>query len=337
MKAYPLKKTGKTEVLIPEDVEAPQAGPGQVRVKVKTIGVNYAEILSRRGQYSWAPKKPYIPGMEAFGKVVETGKGVTKHKPGDEVICGWQYGSYAEEMVVPEYMAFPAFPEWDAEENAAFLVNYMTAWVTLVKLGRLQKSDTVLINAAAGGVGTAAVQIAKAHDCTVIGTASRPEKLKLLEKLHVDHPINYKKEDFAKKIRKEHGGVDLVLELVGGSVYRKSFDLLRPFGRMMIGGVASLKYNKWNPFSWYGALRTAPKVKLMEMAKKSTVVGATHIGYLIDNPEVTAQCWEELTYFIRKHHIKPIVGQTFSFNQLPHAHEFIESRKSTGKVVITLD
>lgn len=338
MLAYRLSQHGPAESLTLQDMPEPVPGVGEVRVKVRRIGINYAEILSRRGQYRWAPPLPYVLGMEAYGEIEAVGEGVDR-SIGESVIAGWQHGSYAEKMIVPEYMALPAPVEFSPEENAAFIVNYMTAWVGLMKLARLQSSDAVLINAAAGGVGTAAVQLAKGLGCKVFGTASRPEKLLLLEELGVDYPINYQELDFSSVIRdvQQGGGVDVVLELVGGETFRKSRDLLNPFGKLVIGGMAGLKWNKRNPLTWPRLLRNIPQVKLLQMAQNSTGLLATHIGYLIRHQQVVEAEWQALTAYVQAHNIRPVVSKVFPFEQLPQAHTFVESRQSYGKVVITLD
>lgn len=334
MKAYQLRKTGKPQILKIEEVAEPEAKSDEVKIKIETIGLNYAEILSRKGQYSWAPKKPYIPGMEAYGEIVAVGNAVTKHKLGDKVIVGQQYGHYAEYSCIKEHLCFPAIDGFSAEENAAYLVNFMTAWVALKKLCRVEAGERVLIQAAAGGVGTAAVQIAKKLGCHVYGTASKPEKLVLIEELGADKAINYSTEDFFEVIKNDGGGVDCVLEVVGGDVFKKSVALLNTFGRIAVIGFASINLKKWNPITWWQTWKNAPKVKLMSMAEKSQGIHASHIGYLTANQEVTASIWIELKTFIEKHEIRPVVGKVFSFDELPDAHAYMESRASTGKIVV---
>lgn len=334
MKAYKLSKVGAPDVLRIHNVTNPAPKSKEVKIRVCRIGINYAEVLSRRGQYSWAPKRPYIPGMEAFGEVVELGELVSEVKIGDRVIVGSQYGAYAEYMIAPEHLVFPAVAAYSENENAAYLVNYMTAWVALMKLGRIAANDNVLIQAAAGGVGSAAVQIAKAIGCEVFGTASEENKLEFLRTLGTDHPINYKKEDFSEYIKQKGEGIDLVLEVVGGEVFKKSIELLNPFGRLVVAGYASIPLIKWNPLTYWPAWRDAPKVNVRAMAQGSYGIHATHIGYLTDNPEIARNEWAAMEKFCVSNEIKPIVGHTFSFDQIPEAHALIESRKSMGKVVI---
>lgn len=338
MQAYLLTKHGPSPTLAIQDIPEPMPKAGEIRVKVHRIGINYAEILSRRGQYRWAPKLPYVLGMEAYGEIDAVGEGVDR-QVGEMVIAGGQFGSYADKVIVKDYMALPALKQFSPEENAAFIVNYMTAWVGLMKLARLQSSDSVLVNAAAGGVGTAAVQLAKGLGCKVFGTASKPEKLALLKKLGVDYPINYQEFDFTSVVREAQlgGGVDVVLELVGGETFRKSRDLLNPFGKLIIAGMAGLKWSKRNPLTWPDLIKNIPQAKILQMAQRSTGLLATHIGYLIEHREVVEQEWQTMTKFVKDHNIKPVVSQVFPFEEMTQAHEYIESRKSYGKVVVTLD
>ncbi|WP_421762623.1 quinone oxidoreductase family protein [Ekhidna sp.] len=335
MKAYQLRKTGKPRILKIEEVAEPSPDAKEVKVKIETIGINYAEILSRKGQYSWAPKKPYVMGMECYGEVVEIGKSVNNYKVGDKVIVGQQYGSYAEYTCAPEHLCFPAFEGFTPEENAAYLVNFMTAWVALKKLCRVEKGERVLIQAAAGGVGTAAVQIGNALGCVVYGTASKDEKLKLIESLG-GKPINYRTHDFYQEIMNDGGPVNCVLETVGGDVFKKSMKLLSFFGRLVVIGFASMNLKIWNPLSWIKTYRDAPKVNMMNLAMESKGVFASHIGYLTANEDLTGEIWEELFSFTKEHQLKPIVGKVFSFSELAQAHQYMESRDSVGKLVVKL-
>lgn len=333
MKAYRLRKTGKAKVLKVEELDEPKPKDKELKIKVVTIGVNYAEILSRKGQYSWAPKKPYIMGMECYGEVVELGSNVEKYKVGDKVIVGQQYGSYAEYVCASEHLCFPAFNDFSPEENAAYLVNFMTAWVGLKKLCRVESNERVLIQAAAGGVGTAAVQIANALKCKVYGTASRNEKLDLIESLG-GIPINYTTKDFYEEIMKDGGHVNCVLETVGGDVFKKSMKLLDSFGRLVVIGFASMNLKIWNPISWIKTYLDAPKVNMMNMAIESKGIFASHIGYLTENEKLTSAIWDELYAFTKDNNLKPVVGKVFEFSDLPDAHTYMESRDSVGKIVI---
>lgn len=338
MHAYRLTRHGPPSVLQQADLPTPAPGPGEVRVRLEAIGVNYAEILSRKGLYGWAPRLPYVPGMEGVGRIEALGEGVAGRAVGEPVIVGAQQGCYAEAVSVPAHQALPTLPGYSLHENAAFVVNYVTAWVSLVELARLRPSDTVLVQAAAGGVGTAAIQIAARHGCTVYGTAGADEKLPLVRRLGAAGAINYRTADFAAEVRRltDGRGVDLVLELVGGEVYRQSLGLLAPTGRLVVAGFASLALERWNPCSWWRTWRDLPRVRVGAMAERSIGVLATHVGYLLPERERLQRIWADLTAFVGRQGIRPVVGAVLPFDRMAEAHALMESRRHTGKIVVTL-
>ncbi len=336
MKAYVLNKVGDADVLkISEKAPVP-VGVNEVRVRIETIGLNYAEIQSRKGLYGWAPKRPYIPGMEAYGSVEELGDGISNLNIGTNVIVVGQYGNYAEEVVVPVSQILPAIERFSPAENAGFAVQFMTAWVALFELCRIKETDRVLIQAAAGGVGTAAIQLAKALDCEVFGTTSQDTKLDLVRRLGADHPINYHSTDFVEFIREKTDGqgVDVIVEVVGGEIFNKSLEVLNPFGRMAVMGFASLNLKKLNPFSWWKTWRDIPRVKINDMAMASQMVGASHLGYLLKDTDRMMKIWGDLCSFTLQHGLKPVVGHEFRFEEMADAHRLMESRNSQGKIVV---
>ena len=338
MRAWLLSRAGGPEVLKLVDVPLPEPGPGDVVVRVEAIGINYAEVLSRKGLYGWAPRRPYVPGMEAVGTVERVGAGVLTRAAGERVICGMQHGAYAEYVVLPAERVLLAFDEMTIEENAAFAVNFMTAWVSLVEMARLRSTDRVGITAAAGGVGTAAVQIARAHGCRVLGMAGSSEKLERIRTLGVEDTVNYRSPDFLDRLDEAvaDGGLDVVLEVVGGDVYRACFERLSSFGRIVVAGYASLDYSWWNPWSWWRAWRDAPRLSIRSAAVASTGALATHIGFLLSDEDRVRATWTELCAFVRAHQLRPLVGEVYDFESLPEAHRFLESRRSVGKLVVRL-
>jgi NADPH2:quinone reductase len=299
-------------------------------VRVEAIGIN-----SRKGLYGWAPTRPYVPGMEAAGIIEALGPGVSGREVGQRVICGMQHGAYTERLVVDVGTALPALPGYSIEENAAFAVNFVTAWVGLVEMARLRATDRVAITAAAGGVGTAAVQIAVAHGCRVTGLAGSDAKLERVRTLGATTTVSYRRADFRERLSEAApSGLDVVLESVGGDVYRVCLRRLAPFGRLVVVGYAGLDYALWNPFSWWRAWRGAPRMNVMKASMMSTGVMATHIGYLLPDAERLQRIWGALTGFAEKHGLRPVVGRTFGFEELPEAHRFMESRASSGKLVV---
>ena len=319
------------------DVAESVPGQGEVQVRVNYAGINYAEILSRKGLYGWAPKRPYILGMEASGVIEELGEGVDNSRLGQEVMVGTKTGAYAEKIVVPENQAIPCPENFSMEESAAFLVNYMTAWVSLFTMAQVLAGETVLVTAAAGGVGTAAVRLAEAHGCRVYGMVGSEEKIDFIKSLGAEDAFNYRLSNCFDALLSQTNGVDVALETVGGDVFKRSLNTLRPFGRIVVAGFAGLGLKRWNPFSWYKTWRDIPGADIRIMSQKSVAVMSFHLGYLIEEePKRMEAVYKELTDFVQKHGIKPVIDKVFSFEEAPQAHRYIESRKSTGKVLLRI-
>ena len=340
MRAWRLVRHGGPGVLVERDLPTPEPGPGEVRVALRHVGLNYAEVLSRKGLYGWAPKLPYTPGMEGAGVIDAVGAGVDR-AVGEEVAVGAQYGAYAEAIVVPAAQALRAPAHLSPIERAAFPVNWMTAWAGLVELGRLREGDRVAISPAAGGVGTAAVQIADRAGAFVVGLAGSDEKLMLVRELGADAVVNYRGDRWTTRLAgtvpgtdDRPGGIDVALEMVGGEVFGAVKRTLAPFGRLVVAGYADLDYSLWKPWTWPGALRGMPRMSLKEMFLNSNGMLSTHLGYLIDDPRVLTRVWSDLVTFVERHELRPVVGATYPIERIADAHAFMESRGSRGKIVL---
>jgi len=334
MKAIVLQKNGKPSVLKVKEIPDPHPAENEVLVRLQFSGINYAEILSRKGLYSWAPKKPYVLGMEGAGIIEDVGSKVDKNRIGEKVVVGAQYGCYAQTIAVHHQQALPTLDFYDMKENAAFLVNFMTAWISMFELGKIKSEDIVLISPAAGGVGSAAVLLAAKAGCSVFGLAGSDEKIELIKKLGANDGFNYRNRNWFDEFKNRVGGADLILEMVGGDIYRKCFELLNPYGRMAVAGFASLDLKIWNPLSWWQTWRDIPRVNLMDVAIKSSGVFATHLGYLLKDREKLQQAYQHMIEFINENKIKPVIGKVFPFDKAAEAHAFIESRQSTGKILL---
>jgi NADPH2:quinone reductase len=230
----------------------------------------------------------------------------------------------------------PAIDFFSMQENAAFLVNYMTAWISLFELAKLKKGESVLVTAAAGGVGTAAIQIAVKCGCRVYGVVGSKEKVNLVKKLGALEAFNYRDPNCFIHLKQICNEINVVVEMVGGEVYKESFKVLSPFGRIVIMGFASLDLKKWNPFSWWKTWRDIPRVRLMDIAMKSGGVMASHLGYMLRDQERMLKIYQDLKEFVTRTGIRPIIGKIFEFDQAAAAHTHIESRKSFGKVLLRL-
>jgi NADPH2:quinone reductase len=320
MKAIEVTAFGGAENLAVVDREVREPGEGEVRIETRAAGINFADIMQRRGHYHGGPEPPYVPGMEVAGVVDAVGEGVGR-EVGDRVVSMSGGGGYAEHAVVDASGLFDVPEGMSFEEAAGFPVQFLTAHNCLHEWGGLEEGESVLIHAAAGGVGTAAVQLAREAGAEVFGTASTAEKLEKAAALGCDHPINYTEEDFVEAARAGTDyGLDLVLDGIGGETTERSLDALREFGRMVSYGAAS------------GEPGRPPTDELLFGNK--TVIGY-HLGRaLARRPERVLGAVPELTGMLADGTLEVQVGHEFDLEDAAEAHEFIEARRSSGKVVL---
>ena len=341
MKAILLDKIGRSDVLQIKNVPKPDiTTSNEVLVNLKYSGINFAEILARRGLYKWVPSKTgFILGMEGAGVVDEVGSEVTNFNIGDPVIVARGFGCHAEYAVFDRKYVFPAIPEYSLQQNAAFSGSFLTAYIALVQMARVREGETILVQAAAGALGTATVILAKALGLKVAGTASSQEKIDILQNYGINLGINYSKEKFKDKIMEwtNFKGVDVVLESVGGKVYRDSLQCLSPMGRLVLVGLSSVRFNKFNPLTWWSTYKLIPRINLLNMLGKSQGILAFHVGRLLDNnfAEVRGM-FDDLVDFVSQHQITPPIGKIFPLREIAEAHQFIESRQSIGKVLLEI-
>ncbi|HEY0590249.1 MAG TPA: zinc-binding dehydrogenase [Thermoanaerobaculia bacterium] len=334
MKAVLLTRHGGPEVLTIADVPVPEPQPGEVRVRVEFIGVNFAEVLSRRGVYGWAPKLPYVPGMEASGRVDAVGEGVSSFRGGERVIVGAQHGTYAELICIPARRVLAAPADFSPQESAAFAVNYLTAWIGLMEMARLRPSDTLLVTSAAGGVGSAAVAIGSRLGARVIGAAGRGKGDAVLARgaavaLDYDDPgWELQLADATRNL-----GVDVALDNAGGPIYRAVVRNLAPMGRVVMSGASAAFPRSRNPLARLAALRDLPRPSVFDMVRRSYGVMNFHVGHLLD-AGVVGPHWRNLVRFVTEHGIRPVIGQELPFEEIAAAHRALEERRNIGKVVV---
>ncbi len=328
MKAWLVSELGDPQdVLKWTDVPDVQPGPGQVKVKVEAAALNFPDILLCQGKYQITPTLPFTPGVEISGEVVELGEGVNDIKVGDKVFGGPQSasgagGGYAEYALMSAADILTAPPGMPAEEAAGYLLTYQTSWVALHTRGQIKAGDVVLVHAAAGGVGSSAIQIAKAAGATVIATAGGPAKKQVCLDLGADFAIDYNSEDFVsivKEVTNGHGA-DIVYDPVGGDVFDKSTKCIAFEGRILIIGFTSG--------------RMAESKTNHVLVKNYSVVGV-HWGYYRKmRPEVIPEADKALAKLYAEGKIKPHISKVYPFAELPEALAALASRKTTGKVVV---
>lgn len=339
MRALVITKHGPPEVLQVQDRADPEPGPGQVRVRVRAAGINFADLMARVGLYPDSPKPPCVVGYEIAGEVESVGEGVDGVSPGDRVMGGTRFGGHAE-LAVTGADALQPLPEgWSYEEGAALPVNYATAYAGLIRYGALREGERVLIHAAAGGVGIAAVQIAKLSGAEVYGTASA-SKHDACRGFGVDHPIDYREHDFVEEVRRiagEDHPLDLVMDGIGGRSFKKSYSLLRAGGRLVCFGAAGLVSGDRRDIP--RTLRTlaqSPRFSSLKLASESKGVIGLNMLRLWDSGRSLDEYAAPLREWIEQGAIRPVIAESFPLERAADAHRFMQERKNTGKVLLKL-
>lgn len=340
MRSIYITRHGGPEVLELRSAPDPAPGAGQVRVRVKAAGVNFADIMMRMGLYPGAPKAPFVPGYEAAGVIDAVGPGLPRGislKEGDRVVVPCNYGGYADTLVAAATGVFPIPAGKSFEEAAALTVNYLTAYLALIEQGNLQEGRRVLIHGAAGGVGIAAAQISKIYGATVFGTASA-SKHDAARREGVDHPIDYRAEDFEAVIKKATGGrgVHIALDPIGGAHFAKSYRSLAVGGKLIVYGFSAAapgRSRRALALLWHW-LRT-PSFSPFDMMTSNRGVIGLHLGRMTGETELLKAALIKLVGWWTEGRIRPVVGATFPIEEAAKAHAFIQDRGNTGKVVLT--
>ncbi|MDP6875062.1 MAG: NADPH:quinone oxidoreductase family protein, partial [Alphaproteobacteria bacterium] len=236
MKAMLCKESGPIESLVLEDFELPPLAEGEVRVRVRSAGVNFPDILITQGIYQFKPDHPFSPGSECAGDIISVGPGVTEFEPGDRVIAMTGHGAFAEEVNTMASNCLPLPDDISYELGSAFVLTYGTSIYALLQMGKLAKGEWLLVHGAAGGVGLSAVEIGKAMGAKVIGTASSDEKLKIVTEHGADEVINYTDGPFKDKVKEICGsaGADVIYDPVGGDVFDQSLRCINWDGRLLV-------------------------------------------------------------------------------------------------------
>ncbi|XP_003222545.1 synaptic vesicle membrane protein VAT-1 homolog [Anolis carolinensis] len=320
--------------------QLPQAEPspaaGQVSVQVRACGLNFADLLARQGIYDRLPSLPFSPGMEAAGTVLAVGEGVESPKVGDKVMVMARTGLWQEIVTVSANQTFLMPEGMSFEEAAAFLINYITAYMVLFDFGNLKPNQSVLIHMAAGGVGTAAIQLCKTvENVTIFGTASA-SKHEFLKESGVTHPIDYRAADYVAEVKKiSPKGVDVVLDPLGGSDTTKGFNLLKPMGKLITYGVANLVTGQrknlvamaktwWNQFS----------INALQLLHFNKAVCGYHLSHMDEEWELLNGVVAKLIDLYNQGKIKPKVDSVWPFEQVVDAMKQMQEKKNVGKVVL---
>lgn len=320
MKAIQVERPGGPEALVLREVALPEPGPGEVRVRIHAAGVNYIDIYHRTGLYPLP--LPFTPGSEAAGVVDAVGEGVTEVKPGDRVAYAMHRGSYAEYAIVPAWILAPLPDEMSFQQGAAAMLQGLTAHYLSHSTFPIQPGHKVLVHAAAGGVGLLLVQMAKALGATVFGTVSTQEKAELAKEAGADHVILYTEQEFDQAVKELTGGegLDCVYDSVGQATFEKSLKSLKPRGYLVLFGQSS---------------GPVPPVDLQILnSHGSLYVTRPSLAHYILSRDELLQRTADLFGWIAQGTLNLRIDSTFSLEQAGEAHKRLESRASSGKILL---
>ena len=322
MRAIVVESWTEPSALRVSEVPEPEPGPGTLAVQVGAAGCNFADILTVQGRYQVRPAFPFVPGMEFAGTVRTLGEGVTGFSVGDRVFGAPGIGCFAEVAVVPADLSFVLPDAMSFAEGAAVPITYPTSYAALVTRAALQPGETLLVHAAAGGVGLAAVQIGVALGARVIATAGGAEKCALALENGAAEAIDYRSEDFVERVLEltEGRGADVIYDSVGGDTFDRSLKCIAWNGRLLVIGFAS---------------GTIPSVKANRILLKNvSLVGVHWSAYPEREREAIAPVFAGLLRLHETGGIRPLVSASYGLDQLPEALEALGGRRTTGKVVI---
>lgn len=326
MKAWTVATLGEpTEVLELSERPAPEPGPGQVHVRVRATAANFPDVLMIKGLYPVKPPLPFVPGVEICGDVIAVGAGVQHVRPGQRVagMAAVPHGGFAEEALLDATATMPVPDGISDEAAAALTIAYQTGWFGLHRRAHLQEGEWLLVHAAAGGVGSAAVQLGKAAGARVIGVVGGPDKVEVARRLGCDAVIDRRDEDVAARVKEitEGHGADVVYDPVGGAAYQQSTKCIAFEGRIVVVGFAS---------------GDIPAPALNHALVKNYAILGLHWGlYATKDPRSLLACHQELARLLAAGAIAPLVSERVPLEDLPDALSRLGAGDTTGRVVLT--
>ncbi len=344
MRAMVVRKYGPPEVFEAREVPDPQPKAGEALVRVKAIGINFADLLQRMGIYPGTPKPPFVPGMEVAGVVEKVADGTGKPgdgeplRPGEAVAALTKFNAYAQWVAVPARQVYRLPAGMPFDDAAAIPVNYLTAYHSIFAMGNLQAGDRILVHGAAGGVGIAAVQLARARGLVIFGTAG-PTKQEYLRKIGVDHAIDYQKNDFVDVVRKfAPDGIEMVMDPIGGKSFSRSYKCLGPTGRLVIYGLSAAAGSdgKRSLLRGLTALAQTPRFHPLKLMSANISVIGVSLGHLPSRGHLLRAGLDEIFRMYAAGKIKPVIGKSFPLTEAAAAHTYIQERKNIGKVILTV-
>lgn len=338
MREVVITRHGAPDVLEERDRQTPEPGPGEIRIRVKACGVNFADVLARMDLYPDAPRPPLVPGYEVSGYVDAIGPGPGRHEVGRHVVALTRFSGYADHVVVPSDYAWAAPSNLSHNEAAAIPVSYVAASIALYRMANLKSGETVLVHGAGGGFGIAAMQLSRLRRAAVIGTASGG-KHSALRRLGLDHVIDYGASDVEFEVaRLTNGrGVDVVLDPIGGDHLLKSYRMLAPMGRLITCGMQDMVAGQHrNPVRTLQTTWQTPRFNPVDLMHDNKAVFGLSLLRLWGERRLIAASMEALLTDFAGNRLKPVVAKTFPLARAADAHKFLQDRANIGKVVLTV-
>ncbi len=336
-KVYRISKAGSLKKLIQKDEELGPPSDDQLMVEVKSIGLNFADLFAIQGLYSATPKGSFIPGLEYAGIILEKGRTVTDFEVGDKIMGAIRFGAYTTHLNINHRYILKMPEKWSFEEGASFIVQALTAYYSLVELGNIKQNYTVLIHSAAGGVGIYANRIAKKFNAFTIGTIGSQSKKDFSLNEGYDKII-VRNENFKLQLKDALGNrnLDIALESIGGKIFKDSFDLLAPSGRIIVYGGAQFMSQTQAPnyFNVIPKFLFRPKVDPLSLSNTNRSVMGFNLIYLWEKPNELRIMLEEILSMNLK---PPHIGKVYYFENLIEALRYFQTGKTIGKIVVKVN
>lgn len=314
-----------------------QPGDGEVEIKVEAFGLNFADVMARRGLYREAPALPSVLGYDLVGKIESVGPNVSPDMVGKRVAGMSRFGAYAEYCVTKASGVTEVPADMHAAEACALGTQYCTAWYASMQATNMHEGERVLIHAAAGGVGTALVQLAQWKNCEIFATVGSEEKVQQLKKLGVQHVINYRTDDYEEVMKGILGKnrIDMTFNAIAGSTFKKDMRLIGSGGRVVLYGAAERAGKKGGKWATIRLLqRMGLLIPLLRMAKSQALIGVNMLKIADYKPDLIARALTELTALHQQGVIKPKVGGLYDIEDLAKAHDDLEYRRTSGKLAV---
>jgi NADPH2:quinone reductase len=325
MTVMEIPRPGGPEALVPGTRPLPQPGPGELLIKVAAAGINRPDVMQRQGNYNPPPGASDLPGLEVAGKVVALGQGVAGWKPGDEVCALLSGGGYAEFVAAPAPQCLPVPKGFSMVEAAALPETFFTVWTNVFERGRLQPGESFLVHGGASGIGTTAIQLARAWGARVFATAGADEKCRACERLGAERAVNYRTEDFVALLMGATGGkgIDVILDMVGGDYVARNLQLLAVEGRLVQIAVQK------------GAKAEINLLAIMQ--KRLNLTGSTLRPRTVEQKGAIAAALKAHVWpLLEAGKVKPVIDRTFPLRQAADAHRLMEASTHTGKIVLVV-